>query len=183
MAKDNKQLGHFELVGIPPAPRGIPQIEVAFDIDANGIVHVSAKDKATGKDQSMTVQVSGGLSKDDIDRMLKQAEEMRAEDERKRETIDLRNEADSLIYNNEKMLSDHADKIPEAQKDEMNSCIADLNAKMEAEDLDGMKEGIEKLKNVAMEIGKAIHQAGASQGSAEATQDDTQEQEETQDQE
>jgi molecular chaperone DnaK len=109
----------------------------------------------------MTVQASGGLSKDDIDRMLKQAEQMRAEDERKRETIDLRNEADSLIYNNEKMLSDHADKIPEAQKDEMNSCIADLNGKMEAEDLDGIKEGIEKLKNIAMEIGKAIHQAGA----------------------
>lgn len=147
-------MGHFELVGIPPAPRGIPQIEVAFDIDANGIVHVSAKDKATGKDQSMTVQASGGLSKEDIDQMLKQAEEMRAEDEKKRESIDIKNEADSVIYNNEKLMHDHSDKITDSMKDELNGAISDLKEKMDQDDIDGMKDGIEKVKNVAMELGK-----------------------------
>ena len=170
MAKDNKKLGNFELVGIPPAPRGIPQIEVAFDIDANGIVHVSAKDKATGKDQSMTVQASGGLSKEDIDAMLKQAEEMRAEDEKKRESIDVKNEADSVIYNNEKMLHDHSDKIADSGKDELNGAIGDLREKMEQDDVDGMKEGIEKVKNIAMELGKQIHQANSQQASDEGSQ-------------
>jgi molecular chaperone DnaK len=109
----------------------------------------------------MTISASGGLSKEDIERMLKQAEEMRGEDERKREVIDIKNEADSTIYNNEKMMNDHSDKISQVHKDEMTAAIADLNEKMAAEDIEGMKEGVEKVKNIAMEIGKAIHQAGA----------------------
>lgn len=114
----------------------------------------------------MTVQASGGLSKEDIDQMLKQAEEMRQEDEKKRESIDIKNEADSTIYNNEKLLHDHADKVTDSMKDELNGCIAELREKMDQDDIDGMKEGIEKVKNVAMELGKQIHQ-GSAQASEE----------------
>jgi len=145
MANDNKQLGTFDLGGIPPAPRGVPQIEVAFDIDANGIVHVSAKDKATGKSSSVTVQSSGGLSKADIDRMVQQAEEMRQADEKKREAIDAKNKADSNIYNTEKMMNDHGDRIPENMKDEANGIISELRSAMDADNVDQINSGLEKL--------------------------------------
>jgi len=145
MANDNKQLGTFDLGGIPPAPRGVPQIEVSFDIDANGIVHVSAKDKATGKSSSVTVQSSGGLSKADIDRMVQQAEEMRQADEKKREAIDAKNKADSNIYNTEKMMNDHGDRIPENMKDEANGIISELRSAMDADNVDQINSGLEKL--------------------------------------
>jgi molecular chaperone DnaK len=160
MAMDNKQLGIFELGGIPPAPRGVPQIEVIFDIDANGIVHVSAKDKATGKQNSVTVTSSGGLSKEDIERMVQQAEELRQADERKRESIDTKNNADAAIYNTEKMVNDYSDKIDSGLKDEVNQVIAELKGKMEADDLDGMKESLESLNNLSGKIGESIHKSG-----------------------
>lgn len=145
MANDNNQLGVFDLGGIPPAPRGIPQIEVAFDIDANGLVHVSAKDKASGKNTSVSVQSSGGLSKADIERMVQQAEEMRQADERKRESIDSKNQADSSIYNTEKMMNDHGDRIPQNLKDECNGIISELRGHMDSDDVDEIKAGLEKL--------------------------------------
>lgn len=145
MANDNNQLGVFDLGGIPPAPRGVPQIEVAFDIDANGIVHVSAKDKASGKNSSVTVQSSGGLSKEDIDRMVQQAEEMRQADERKRESIDSKNQADSSIYNTEKLMNDHGDRIPQNLKDECAGIISELRGHMDSDNVDEIKAGLEKL--------------------------------------
>jgi molecular chaperone DnaK len=116
MARDNKTLGNFELTGIPPAPRGVPQIEVTFDIDANGIVHVSAKDLGTGKEQSIRITASSGLSKDEIDKMVKDAESHAAEDKKKREAIEARNQADSMIYSTEKSLKDVGDKVDAVEK-------------------------------------------------------------------
>ena len=159
MANDNKLLGNFDLSGIPPAPRGMPQIEVTFDIDANGLVHVNAKDKATGKDTSITVQSSGGLSKADIERMVKDAERLKAEDEKKRNAIDTKNEADNTIYNIEKTMHEHNDKIPENLKNDLNSAISELKQKMAEDDVEGMRQGIEKVKTVSLEIGKSIYQS------------------------
>merc|ERR1712224_697220 len=116
MAQDNKLLGQFDLVGIPPAPRGTPQIEVTFDIDANGIVNVSAKDKSTGKEQQIKIQASGGLSDEEIEKMVKEAEENAEADKKKREEVDVKNQADSLIHGTEKSIQEHGDKIPEADK-------------------------------------------------------------------
>lgn len=158
MATDNKLLGNFDLSGIPPAPRGMPQIEVTFDIDANGLVHVNAKDKATGKDTSITVQSSGGLSKADIERMVKDAERLKAEDEKKRNAIDTKNEADNVIYNIEKTMHEHKDKIPENIKNDLNSAITELKEFMAKDDIEGMRQGIEKVKTVSLEIGKSIYQ-------------------------
>ena len=161
MASDNKILGNFDLSGIPPAPRGMPQIEVTFDIDANGLVHVNAKDKATGKDTSITVQSSGGLSKADIERMVKDAEKMKAEDEKKRNSIDTKNEADNTIYNIEKTLHEHKDKVPENVKNDLNQAISELKEQMAKDDVEGMRQGIEKVKTVSLEIGKSIYQGQA----------------------
>lgn len=158
LAADNKLLGNFDLSGIPPAPRGMPQIEVTFDIDANGLVHVNAKDKATGKDTSITVQSSGGLSKADIERMVKEAEKLKAEDEKKRNAIDTKNEADNTIYNIEKTIHEHKDKVPENVINDLNQAISELKEKMAQEDIEGMRAGIEKVKTVSLEIGKSIYQ-------------------------
>lgn len=157
MANDNKLLGNFDLAGIPPAPRGMPQIEVTFDIDANGLVHVNAKDKATGKDTSITVQSSGGLSKADIEKMVKEAEIQRADDEKKRLAIDTKNEADNTIYNIEKTIHEHNDKIPENVKTDITQAISELKEKMTADDVEGMRQGIDKVKNLSLEIGKSIY--------------------------
>lgn len=128
MVTDNKLLGQFDLGGIPPAPRGVPQIEVTFDIDANGIVNVSAKDKATNKDQHITIQSSGGLNESEIQEMINKAEKFKDEDKKKRELIDLKNEADSVAHNTEKSLNEHKSKLQQAEIDEIQKAVTDLKA-------------------------------------------------------
>jgi molecular chaperone DnaK len=180
MAADNKKLGDFELSGIPMAPRGHPQIEVTFDIDANGILNVSAKDKSTGKAQSITIRSSGGLSDADIERMVQEAEASREADQRRRELIDLKNEADQAIYNTEKQLQEHSDKIPQNVKDQINGDITSLNEAITSEDTDKIKEALERLKNSSMEIGKAIYSQGGSDAGSESTEQSSEQQSEEQ---
>ena len=157
MAADNKFLGDFELGGIPMAPRGHPQIEVTFGIDANGILNVNAKDKSTGKANSITIKSSGGLSDADIENMVQQAEEAREADQLKKEAIEIKNEADSMIYNTEKQIQEHGDKVPEDVKTNIKQDISDLQATTEGEDPEAIKDALEKLKTSSMEIGKAIY--------------------------
>jgi molecular chaperone DnaK (HSP70) len=161
-AKDNKKLGDFELTGIPMAPRGHPQIEVTFDIDANGIMNVSAKDKSTGKSQNVTIKSSGGLSDQDIDRMVSEAEAAKEADEAAKKVIDLKNEADTYVYNTEKQLSEHAAKLPDSVKDQVRGDISAVNEAIVSEDADKISEALERLKNSSMEIGKAIYSQGDS---------------------
>merc|ERR1712127_532467 len=156
-AKDNKKLGDFDLTGIPMAPRGHPQIEVTFDIDANGIMNVSAKDKSTGKTQNVVIKSSGGLSDADIDRMVSEAEGAKADDEAKKRVIDLKNEADQYIYNTEKQLTEHSARLPDSVKDQVRGDISLVNEAIVSEDSDKIAEALEKLKNSSMEIGKAIY--------------------------
>ena len=177
MAADNKILGEFELGGIPMAPRGHPQIEVSFDIDANGILNVSAKDKSTGKAQSITIRSSGGLSDSDIDRMVKEAEAARETDKKKREVIDIKNEADTMAYNTEKQLQEHASRIPDSVKDQVRGDLSSLQDSLTTENPDKIREALERLKNSSMEIGKAIYsQQNASGDSQQQTQEEGQEQ-------
>ena len=157
MAADNKFLGEFELGGIPMAPRGHPQIEVTFDIDANGIMNVSAKDKSTGKNTSITIRSSGGLSDSDIERMVKEAEAARESDKKRRELIDLKNEADSMAYNTEKQLQEHGARIPDSVKTQVRNDITAVNEAMTTNDAEKIREALERLKNSSMEIGKAIY--------------------------
>jgi len=165
MAADNKFLGEFELGGIPMAPRGHPQIEVTFDIDANGIMNVGAKDKASGKVTSITIRSSGGLSDMDIDKMVKEAEASKETDKKRREVIDLKNESDSMSYNTEKQLVEHASRIPDSVKTQVRTDITSLNEALTTDDADKIREALERLKNSSMEIGKAIYsQAQQDQG-------------------
>ena len=157
MAADNKFLGEFELGGIPMAPRGHPQIEVTFDIDANGIMNVSAKDKSTGKAQSITIRSSGGLSETDIDKMVKDAEASKEKDKQRREVIDLKNESDTLSYNVEKQLQEHASRIPDSVKTQVKGDVTALTESIKTDDPAKIKEALEKLKTSSMEIGKAIY--------------------------
>ncbi|WPX96855.1 molecular chaperone DnaK [Candidatus Bandiella euplotis] len=157
MASDNKMLGQFNLEGIAPAPRGLPQIEVTFDVDANGILHVSAKDKGTGKEQKITIQSSGGLSDDEIKKMIKDAEENASKDEEKKLIIEARNKADSLIYSTEKSLKDFGDKIPQAEKEEVENIIKSLKTAMEAENVDDINSKVEALNQAAMKIGQHVY--------------------------
>jgi len=172
MAADNKMLGQFDLVGIPPSPRGMPQIEVTFDIDANGIVNVSAKDKATGKEQQIRIQASGGLSETDIERMVKEAEVNAAADKKRRELIEARNQAESLIHEAEKNLKEHGSKIKEADKKAIEAAIAALTAEMETENKDAIEAKSQSLTQALMKIGEDIYkaqqeeQAGASEDGA-----------------
>jgi len=175
MAADNKKLGDFELSGIPMAPRGHPQIEVTFDIDANGILNVSAKDKSTGKAQSVTVRSSGGLSDSDIERMVNEAEASKEGDQKRREMIDLKNEADQAIYNTEKQVQEHSAKIPQDIKDRINGDITALNESITTEDNDKIREALERLKNSSMEIGKAIYSQQGSDSSAQPEEEPVQE--------
>ncbi len=171
LAADNKLLGQFDLVGIPSAPRGVPQIEVTFDIDANGIVNVSAKDKGTGKEQQIRIQASGGLSDADIERMVQEAETHAEEDQRRRTLIDKRNLADSLIHSTEKSLSEHGDALEAADRTAIETAITDLRGVMEGEDADAIESGINTLQQAALKLGEAVYkasQAEASPGSAEA---------------
>jgi molecular chaperone DnaK len=158
-AKDNKPLGNFELTGLPPAPRGVPQIEVAFDIDANGIVHVNAKDLATGKEQSMQITGGSALGKDDIDRMVKEAEAHAEEDRKRREAVELRNEADNLVFRTEKLLSENADKITDDVKQPVEEAIAELKTALEGEDNDQVKAAVEKLNTTSAQLGQAMYAA------------------------
>jgi molecular chaperone DnaK len=168
MAADNKILGQFDLVGLPSAPRGVPQIEVTFDIDANGIVSVSAKDKATGKEQQIRIQASGGLSDADIDRMVKDAEANQAEDKKRKEAVEARNHADSLIHSTEKNLTEHGDKVPADQKSKIEADIAALKAVLDSGDAEDIKAKTETLAQSSMKLGEALYkaQAEAPQGAA-----------------
>ncbi len=157
MAADNKLLGQFDLVGIPPAARGMPQIEVTFDIDANGIVNVSAKDKSTGKEQQIKIQASGGLSDEEIEKMVKEAEENAEADKKKREAVDTRNHADSLINETEKNLKEHGDKIPEADRNKITEDIEELKKVKDSEDLEAIKSKTEALVQSSLKMGEAIY--------------------------
>ncbi len=157
MAADNKLLGQFDLMGIPPAARGMPQIEVTFDIDANGIVNVSAKDKATGKEQQIKIQASGGLSDSDIERMVKEAEENAESDKKKRELIDARNQADSLIHQTEKNIKEHGSKISESDKNKIESDLEELKKVKDSEDLESIKSKSEQLVQSSLKLGEAIY--------------------------
>ena len=167
MATDNKLLGQFDLVGIPPAARGMPQIEVTFDIDANGIVNVSAKDKATGKEQQIRIQASGGLSEEDIERMVKEAEENAEADKKKREMVDARNQADSLVNETEKNLKEHSDKVPESDKNKIEADIEELKKVKDSDNLEAIKSKTEELVQSSLKLGEAIYkqspQGGAPQ--------------------
>jgi molecular chaperone DnaK len=167
--RDNKPLGTFELTGIAPAPRGVPQVEVTFDIDANGIVHVSAKDKGTGKEQSMTITGGSSLSKEDIDRMVKDAEEHAAEDKARREATDTRNTAEQLAYSVDKLIADNADKLPEEVKTEVQTDVDDLKKALEGTDDAAVKAAFEKLQASQGKLGEAIYaQAGSPNGATGA---------------
>ena len=167
MASDNKMLGQFDLVGIPPAPRGVPQIEVTFDIDANGIVQVSAKDKGTGKEQQIRIQASGGLSDADIDKMVREAEENAETDKQKKEFIEARNQADSMIYSSEKSLKDLGDKAPSDLKASVETAVTDLKAVLDADDLEAITTKTQALTEVAMKLGEHLYRSQA-EGQAEA---------------
>jgi molecular chaperone DnaK len=168
MAADNKVLGQFDLMGIPPAPRGMPQIEVAFDIDANGIVHVTAKDKATNKEQSIRIQANGGLSDADIDKMVKEAEANAAADKARKELVEAQNGADSLIHSTEKALSEHGDKIDEATKTTIQSALDDLKSAREGTEPAAIREKTNTLAQASMKLGEAMY--AAQQGDADGAE-------------
>jgi molecular chaperone DnaK len=159
MASDNKVLGNFELVGIPPSPRGTPQIEVAFDIDANGIVSVSAKDKGTGKEQKIQIQASGGLSEDEINKMVKEAEANKEADKKKRESVDARNQADSLVFSTEKSLKEHGEKVSAEEKKSIETGIEDLKKSLEGTDIEDIKKKTQNLVQVSMKLGEAVYKS------------------------
>jgi molecular chaperone DnaK len=169
MAANNKLLGQFDLVGIPPAPRGMPQIEVTFDIDANGIVNVSAKDKSTGKEQQIRIQASGGLSEADIQRMVREAEQHAAEDKRRREVIEARNQADALIYATEKDLKEHSNRLSDADRRAIEEGIAALRTAMGGDDAGRIRQGIETLSRAAMRIGEAVQRSAQTDISSGGT--------------
>ena len=193
-ARDNKSLGNFELTGLPPAPRGVPQIEVAFDIDANGIVHVHAKDLATNKEQSMQITGGSALGKDDIARMVKEAESHADEDRKRREGVELRNEADNLVFRTEKLISENGDKITDDVRTPVEEAIVEVKSALEGTDDDAVKAAVEKLNTTSAALGQAMYAAaqanqqsapseagepsdsaetnGSSNGSASGTDDD-----------
>jgi molecular chaperone DnaK len=173
MAADNKLLGQFDLVGIPSAPRGVPQIEVTFDIDANGIVNVSAKDKGTGKEQQIRIQASGGLSDADIDQMVKDAEANADADKQRKELVEAKNQAEALIHSSEKSLDEHKDKVGDEDKTAIEAAVADLRTALEGEDADEIKQKTEVLAQASMKLGEQIYKEGqADAGPSEAQQAD-----------
>jgi molecular chaperone DnaK len=172
MAADNKLLGQFDLVGLPSAPRGVPQVEVTFDIDANGIVNVTAKDKATNKEQQIRIQASGGLSEADINKMVKDAELHAADDKKRRELIDVKNHAESLMHDSEKSLKEYGDKVSEADKSAIEGAAAALKSSLEGEDVEAIKAKTNDLMQAQMKLGEAMYKAqqaagpGAAEGAA-----------------
>ena len=167
MAADNKMLGQFDLVGIPPAPRGVPQVEVIFDIDANGIVNVTAKDKGTNKEQSIVIQSSGGLSDSEIEKMVRQAEEFAAADRKKKEFIEAKNDADSLLHSTEKSLSEHRAKLSAEDISEIEKAVSEARAALSADkqDVEELKSKVQKLQTAAMRIGTAMYKNTGSSSS------------------
>jgi molecular chaperone DnaK len=159
MAADNKLLGQFDLVGIPPAPRGMPQIEVTFDIDANGIVHVSAKDKATNKEQSIRIQASGGLTEADIKRMTEEADRFKDEDKKKRELVETKNGADAMIHATEKSMKDLGEKVAAADKSKIEAAIGELKDALNSEDVEAIRSKTNALAQASMKLGEAIYGA------------------------
>ncbi|MGE5502044.1 MAG: molecular chaperone DnaK [Ignavibacteriales bacterium] len=159
MAQDNKLLGQFDLTGIPPAPRGVPQIEVTFDIDANGIVNVQARDKATNKEQAIRIQANGGLSDADIDRMVKEAEANKAEDEKRKAQVDARNQADAVIHSTEKALAEHGDKVSADEKSAIETALSDLKGSLESDDVDALQAKTQALVQASMKLGEAMYKA------------------------
>lgn len=173
MAADNKILGQFDLMGIPPSPRGMPQIEVTFDIDANGIVNVSAKDKATGKEQQIRIQASGGLSEADIQKMVKDAEANAAEDKKRREAVDAKNHADALVHSTEKALSEHGSKIEETERRAIEDAVSDLKEALKGDDAEAIKAKTTTLAQVSMKLGEAMYkQQAESDAAKDAAKDD-----------
>jgi len=170
MAADNKMLGQFDLVGIPPAPRGVPQVEVTFDIDANGIVSVTAKDKATGKEQQIRIQASGGLSDADIDKMVKDAEAHAADDKKRREVVEAKNAGESLVHQTEKSLADYGDKVSAADKSAVESAIAALKTTLEGDDVEAIQSATNALMQASMKLGEAMYKAQQGGEQAEGEQ-------------
>ena len=166
MAAYNKTLGRFILDGIPPAPRGVPQIEVTFDIDANGIVNVSAKDLGTGKEQKITITASTNLSEDEIQKAIKDAERYAEEDKKRKEAVEAKNNADSLIYNTEKTIKELGDKLSQQDKDRINAEIEATRKALESDDVSRIKAATEKLAQVSYEVFGRVYQQGASAGSS-----------------
>jgi len=175
MAADNKLLGQFDLMGIPPAPRGVPQIEVTFDIDANGIVNVTAKDKATNKEQQIRIQASGGLSDADIEKMVKDAEAHAEEDKRRRETVEARNQGESLIHATEKSLAEYGSKVSEADRQGIQTAIDALRQALSGEDAEVIKARTTDLMQASMKLGEAMYQAtqNAGEGGGEQPEDES----------
>jgi molecular chaperone DnaK len=173
MAADNKMLGQFDLMGIPPAPRGMPQIEVTFDIDANGIVNVSAKDKATGKEQQIRIQASGGLSEADIDKMVKDAEANAVADKKRREAVDAKNHADALVHSTEKALAEHGSKIAETERRSIEDAVSDLKEALKGDDAEAIKAKTNTLAQASMKLGEAMYKQQAEADAAkDAAKDD-----------
>jgi molecular chaperone DnaK len=172
MAAYNKKLGMFELTGLPPAPRGVPQIEVTFDIDANGIVHVSAKDLGTGREQSMTITGGSALPRDDVERMMREAEQYAEEDRRRREEAEVRNVGDSLAYQTEKFLTDNADKLNPELKGEAESALAELKQALSGTDVTAIKTATDKVAQTSQKLGASLYEqaqaAGAGDGATGA---------------
>ncbi|KJK56178.1 hypothetical protein UK12_24310 [Saccharothrix sp. ST-888] len=172
IAAYNKKLGMFELTGLPPAPRGLPQIEVTFDIDANGIMHVGAKDLGTGKEQRMTVTGGSSLPKDEVDRMRREAEQYAEEDTKRREAVETRNQGEQLVYSTEKFIADNADKLPADVKTEVETAITELKETLKGEDIAAIREATEKVSTTAQKLGQALYAqneaAGAPAGDATA---------------
>ncbi|MEL6093578.1 molecular chaperone DnaK [Bartonella schoenbuchensis] len=171
MANDNKLLAQFDLVGIPPAPRGVPQIEVTFDIDANGIVNVSAKDKGTGKEHQIRIQASGGLSDADIENMVKDAEAHAAEDKKRRESVETRNQAEALVHSTEKSLAEYGDKVSPEDKSQIETAMADLKAALEGTDTEEVTVKMQKLAEVSMKLGQAMYEASETEAKTDAETD------------
>nr|WP_321481583.1 molecular chaperone DnaK [uncultured Cohaesibacter sp.] len=171
MAADNKMLGQFDLVGIPPAPRGVPQIEVTFDIDANGIVNVSALDKGTGKEQKISIRASGGLSDDEIDKMVKDAEANAEADKVRKELVEAKNQGEALVHSGEKSLADYGDKVSEADKSAIEAAIAELKTALEGDDLEAIKAKTEAMTQASMKLGEAMYSAQQSEEEARAAAD------------
>jgi molecular chaperone DnaK len=169
MARDNKTLGKFHLVGIPPAPRGVPQVEVTFDIDANGIVHVSAKDLGTGREQKIRIEASSGLGKEEIDRMVRDAESHADEDRRKKEDVELRNQADTLVYQTEKTLEEHGAKISPSDRNEVEEAIKAVKSSIESGQAPRIKEALDRLTRASHRVAQAIYQQSAHGGGGGGT--------------
>jgi molecular chaperone DnaK len=166
MAADNKMLGQFDLMGIPPAPRGVPQIEVSFDIDANGIVNVHAKDKATGKEQQIRIQASGGLSEADIQKMVKDAEAHAEEDKKRKASVEAKNRAEGLVHDTERALAEHGSKVGEGERRAIENGIADLKEALKGDDPDAIKAKTDALMQASMKLGEAMYKAQQAAGGA-----------------